>query len=207
MTATQHVHRHLPPPPVEQLGLTPFVAPGTRPSGDLLPRLKRFRFELLADYVAARFDPCRVADVGGGKGLLAWLLQERGFRASVIDPVAQPLPGKYKSLALDKRARIAPDASVPRVDAAFEASHGSDFDLLVGLHAHGSNVAMLEAAADFGCNVLLLPCCVIDEPLTPVAGRSWFYCLTDRAEALGLGLEYFHLNFKGQNVGFIAGRG
>ena len=88
MTATQHVHRHLPPPPVEELGLTPFVAPGTRPSGGLLPRLKRFRFELLADYVAARFDPCRVADVGGGKGLLAWLLQERGFRASVIDPVA-----------------------------------------------------------------------------------------------------------------------
>ncbi len=197
-------HRHLSPPPIEELGLTPFVAPGVRASGELLPKLKRFRFELLADYIAGNFEPCRVADVGGGKGLLAWLLQERGFESTVIDPEPQPLPEKYKSLAHGRRLRIASDACVRHIDAPFERSHAQRFDLLVGLHAHGSNVAMLEAAAAYGRASLVLPCCVIDEPLSPAPGRSWFYYLTDCAEALALSVTYFHLNFKGQNVGFVA---
>ena len=200
-------HRHLPPPPLEELGLSPFTPPGQRPSGDLLPRLKRFRFELLAEYIAQAFEPCRVADVGGGKGLLAWLLQERGFDATVIDPISQRLPEKYKSLAAGKRMRIPPDATVPRRDESFSRAHGSQFDLLVGLHAHGSNVGMLEAVAENGCAALILPCCVIGEPVTPQPGTSWFHCLTARADELALSVDYFHLNFKGQNVGFVARRG
>ena len=71
---------------LEELGLTPLVPPGTRPSGDLLPKLKRFPYELLADFITHQFKPCRVADVGGGKVLLAWLLLELGLAATVVDP-------------------------------------------------------------------------------------------------------------------------
>lgn len=44
------------------------------------------------------FKPCKVADVGGGKGMLAYLLQESGWDVVIIDPEYQLLPEKYKKL-------------------------------------------------------------------------------------------------------------
>jgi hypothetical protein len=71
----------------------------------ILPKMKKFRFQLLHAWLTERFTPCRVADVGGGKGLMAYLLQRSGFDATVVDPISQTLPGKYKDLA--KRPRVA----------------------------------------------------------------------------------------------------
>ena len=88
---------------LEELGLTPLVPPGTRLSGDLLPKLKRFRYEILADFITDQFKPCRVADVGCDKVLLAWLLLELWLAATVIDPQPQAMPEEYKSLSLGRR--------------------------------------------------------------------------------------------------------
>ena len=48
-----------------------------------------------------------MADVGGGKGLLSYLLQDSGWSATVIDPVEQALPSKYKDLSSSTQVRIA----------------------------------------------------------------------------------------------------
>ncbi|HEV2893250.1 MAG TPA: hypothetical protein VG411_05835 [Actinomycetota bacterium] len=92
-------HRYPPPPSLEELGLARPGAAGRRRSGDDLPKMKKFRFQLLADWIAGRFPPCTVADVGGGKGLLTHLLGQAGFQAEVVDPVDQPLPPRYRDLA------------------------------------------------------------------------------------------------------------
>src|SRR5918992_4646719 len=114
-------HRYPPPPSPEELGLVPpGAAAGGRRSGDDLPKLKRFRFQLLADWIAGRFPPCTVADVGGGKGLLTHLLGQAGFSAEVVDPVDQPLPSRYRDLATGRRGRArgggapAPPPAPPR---------------------------------------------------------------------------------------------
>lgn len=201
----KQAHKHLPPPPLGELGLSPFGTPGKRLSGGDLPKMGKFRFQLLADFLVSRLGAgMRVADVGGGKGFLAYLLAVEGFRTTVIDPVPQVLPIRYRDLKSGKRVVV--DAAVPvaRLAEPFDASMGASFEVLVGLHAHGSNLAMLEAAAAFGSIAVLLPCCVIGEPLTPLQHESWFYCIVRHAEELGLTCEYFHLNFKGQNVGIIA---
>jgi hypothetical protein len=196
-------HRYPPPPTPEELGLhLPGPGPGRRRSGDDLPKLKRFRSQLLAAWIAERFPPCAVADVGGGKGLLTWLLVEAGFRAEVVDPVDQPLPATYRDLRSGRRVRLGPGAAVPRRRVAFGPALGRRYDLLVALHAHGSNLAVLDTAAAAGSSCVVLPCCVVDEPAAPPPGQNWFRWLTGQARGLGLEPEPFALNFRGQSVGF-----
>jgi len=171
-----------------------------------LPRLKRFRFQLLQQWLVHNFEPCKAADIGGGKGLLSYLLIESGWQATVIDPVAQPLPDKYKDIVTDRRIKIDPNARVPNITAEFEPQHAQGFDLLIGMHAHGCNVKIIQAAAQTGCGFVLFPCCVIDEPFVPPPGVHWLESLADYAVQLGHTLQPFRLNFKGQNIGLYAKR-
>lgn len=168
-----------------------------------LRKMKKFRFGLLHDFIVANFKPCKVADIGGGKGLLTLLLNNSGFTSTVIDPYNQGLPMKYKSLD-GERIKIKEDISVPRISAIFEKEMAKDFDLLVGLHAHGSNMKIIEASAEMGKNFLLMPCCVIDEPIIPKANVDWFDSLEEYANKLGIKTKRFELNFRGQNRGFYS---
>lgn len=169
----------------------------------VLRKVKKFRFQLLHGWILSVAKPCRVADIGGGKGLLAYFLNMDGFTATVIDPDDQVLPLKFKSLH-GERHKIAAEDSVPRIAAAFEKEMAKDFDLLVGMHAHGSNMKIIEAAAEYGKDFILMPCCVIDEPIIPQANIDWFDSLEEYAHKLGLKTERFELNFRGQNRGFAS---
>lgn len=169
-----------------------------------LRKMKKFRFQLLARWLTTHFEPCRVADIGGGKGLFAYLLQRRGWQATVIDPVRQDLPDKFKDFALNRRVKIASAERVPHMDRPFDPSLGRYFDLLVGMHAHGSNAMVIDAAATFGCGFVLFPCCVIDEPFYPVIGVDWLECVADYAVYKGHAVYPFRINFKGQNIGLVA---
>ena len=194
-------HRYPPPPSLEELGLAPPRPAGGRRSGDDLPKMKRFRFQLLAGWIADRFPPCTVADVGGGKGLLTHLLGQAGFQAEVVDPVDQPLPTRYRDLATGRRVRL-DQARVARRRVPFGPALGRRYDLLVALHAHGGNLAVLDTVAEARNSCVLLPCCVVDEPAAPGPGQNWFMWLADHARGRGLEPEFFALNFRGQHVGF-----
>jgi len=172
-------------------------------SGENL-RMKKFRFQLLHQWLVQNFEPCRIADIGGGKGFLTYLLQKSGWEATVIDPVYQALPEKYKDIGLDKRIKISGDEKVPHINKEFETYHAKYFDLLVGMHAHACNVKIIDAAAKFNLNFVLLPCCIIDEPIHPMPGVHWLECLADYAIQKGFKLRPFRLNFRGQNNGFYS---
>jgi len=174
-----------------------------RQAGEIT-RMKKFRFQLLAQWLTQTFQPCKVADVGGGKGFLAYLLQKNGWNATVIDPVSQALPDKYKDLARDQRVKISPTEKVPRMDAKFEPHHTKHFDLLVGMHAHACNVKIIDSAAERQKGFVLLPCCIIDEPILPAPGEHWLECLASYAIAKGFIIRPFRLNFSGQNIGFYS---
>lgn len=169
-----------------------------------LTMMKKFRFQLLHRWLSMHVDPCRVADVGGGKGLLSYLLQGSGWSATVIDPVNQALPPKYKDLATNKQTQIAITEQVPRIDSEFQPIMAQNYDLLVAMHAHGCNIQLIDAAVQYGCAVILLPCCVIGEPLLPPPGVEWIQWLVEYVMAKGFTVQPFQLNFKGQNIGFYA---
>ena len=166
-------------------------------------RMKKFRTQLLYQWLVTVFRPCRVADVGGGKGLLSYLLENDGWEAAVIDPFDQALPGKYKDLPTGRRVKIGADQAVHRITAEFQIEMARDFDLLVGMHAHGCNAKIIDAAVKYGCGFVLFPCCVIDEPFYPRLGVQWIECLADYAIRQGKGISPFRLNFKGQNIGLV----
>jgi hypothetical protein len=172
-----------------------------------LPLMKKFRFQLLHRWIVDNVAPCRVADVGGGKGLLAFLLQQSGWPApTVIDPVPQPLPTKYKDLATGRQVRVPETERVTRIDRPFEPSMAQDFDLIIALHAHGCNLQIINATADTNgtCRFLLLPCCVIGEPARPPVGVHWLQFVADYAADRGRAVLPFRLNFKGQNIGLYS---
>jgi 2-polyprenyl-3-methyl-5-hydroxy-6-metoxy-1,4-benzoquinol methylase len=125
--------------------------------GQGLLHMKRFRFQLMFHWLVEHLAPRRLADVGGGKGLLTYLLQEQGWQATVIDPVHQDLPNKYKDIVSGKRVKLPPTASVPHLDAEFEPAMYKDFDLVVGMHAHGCNVKIIDGAKAFGREFIMVP--------------------------------------------------
>jgi hypothetical protein len=108
-------------------------------SGELV-RMKKFRSQLLHQWLIEHFEPCRTADVGGGKGLLTYLLQKSSWEAAVIDPFEQPLPDKYKDISHNKQIKIPPTDTVPRISKEFEPAMAQEYDLLIVMHAHACNI-------------------------------------------------------------------
>lgn len=163
----------------------------------------QFRFQLTAQWLIETYSPRKAADVGGGKGLLAYLLNQQGWDVTVIDPVNQDLPPKYKDLTLNKRLLLPSSAKVPRIDLPFEEEMSKDFDLLIGLHAHGSNIKIINCAAKFHKDFVLFPCCVIDEPIEIRSKVNWMDSLEEYAKNLCLPVEKIKLNYVRQSTGLF----
>ena len=89
---------------------------------------------------------------------------------------------------------------VSRIKAVFDEDMVKDFDLIIGLHAHGSNMQIIDACAKYEKDFLLLPCCVIDEPIVKMPGIDWMGSLVEYAESKGFKVKRDTLFFKGQNV-------
>lgn len=166
----------------------------------------QFRFQLTAKWLVKTYIPKKAADVGGGKGLLAYLLNQQGWDVTVIDPVSQPLPRKYKDLDSGKRILIPKKAAVSRINLPFAEGMSKDFDLLIGLHAHGSNIKIINGAYKYYKDFVLFPCCVIDEPVEVKPNINWFNSLESYAKSLGLPAKRVKLNFVRQSSGFFTKR-
>lgn len=160
---------------------------------------KKFRFLYLHRWIIENYKPCRVADIGGGKGLLTYLLQNSGFNTTVIDPFFQTLPEKYKDLEKIKH-KIKDNESVKRISKEFSPEMAQDYDLLIGLHAHGCNMMIIDAAKKYGKDFILLPCCVIDEPIEKREGVNWRESLIEYAIAKDIDVKTDRLNVMGKDI-------
>jgi hypothetical protein len=160
---------------------------------------KKFRFQLLHDFIVNTYSPCRVADIGGGKGLLSHLLNKSGFSSTVIDPEYQLLPHKYKDLMGVRHTKYARD-TVPHITEEFKNRHAEEFDVLVGLHTHGCMLQIIDTAIHLGKDFILLPCCVIDEPIVVHPFLDWIESVDLYAKHAGAKTNRAILPFKGQNT-------
>lgn len=164
---------------------------------------KKFRFQLLQKWLTNHYKSTRVLDVGGGKGLLSYLINKNGWNATVVDPVDENIYlTKYKDINTNKRVLLSKEnvANIPRIKGVFKKEMAKDFNLLIGLHAHGSNLLIINACKEYDKDFLLLPCCVIDEPLDKKPNINWLDSLVKYATDLGFNVKKDTLNFKGQNV-------
>lgn len=161
----------------------------------------KFRFQLLDKWINEHYAPTSAADIGGSKGLLALLLNKHGWNCVVIDPFLPQPVTKYKDIVTRKRVLISKKEAmlIPRRIRHFVPEMARDYELLIGLHAHGVNMKIIEACKKYNKKFVLLPCCVIDEPIIPKAGVHWFESLVEYAKQLKLDVKTDTLNFKGQN--------
>lgn len=168
-----------------------------------LRKMKKFRFQLLDEWLAANHLPCRVADIGGGKGILALLLIKRGWDVTIIDPGEIGKAPRYRDPESNQQVKLSKEDlnSIPRISKPFEEHMAQDFDLLIGMHSHGSNMKIIKASQDFGKEFIIFPCCVIGEPIVPQQDINWFLSLEEYAKKLGHVIRKVELNFRGQNVG------
>lgn len=167
------------------------------------PRLNhKFRFQLLHEWLVETFEPCNAADIGGGKGLLSYLLINNGWNSTVIDPIHQLLPWKFRDIKNNQRIKLTYEERkiVPRVNAPFEEEMAKDYDLLIGLHAHGCNMKIINACNTYKKDFVLLPCCVIDEPIIKEPGINWLDSLVAYGIDMGFNVKKATLNFAGQRT-------
>jgi len=162
---------------------------------------RKFRFQLLKEWIIGHYQPCRVADVGGGKGLLAFLLERDGWDVTVIDPERTIPLKKFKDMELGRRVKLTVEDwdKLKWREEKFCKEMVEDFDLLISLHGHGVNMKIIEAAAEYHKKFIILPCCVIDEPIVKRPGVDWLASLVEYAENKELRVGQADLNFKGKN--------
>ena len=111
----------------------------------------RRRFEILSDFIARNFNPCSVADVAGGTGMLSYHLTTKGFDCTVIDPRKSDLPKDYRTKA--RRQGI----QIKRRRTEFLHSMAKEFDLVVGLHPDQATENICIAGLKKKC--VIVPCC------------------------------------------------
>ena len=141
-------------------------------------------------------------DVGGGKGLLIYLLNKNGWESVVVDPEVTDSLTKYKDIETNKRVAISKEEAqkIPRIIGGYREEMAKNYDLLIGLHAHGSNLQIINACKKYNKDFLLLPCCVVDESLVKKPNIDWLQSLVEYAEDLGFEVKRHTLNFIGQNI-------
>ena len=206
-----NAHKKVAAPSHKELGLKLFESRRKPSRKSHSKRSIEYKCGAVADFVAEQFYPCRAAEIGGRSSLLSEYLTERSFHMTIISADLAPCELRGEGfLASDSESRQmtaskAGDSqvSLPRLHRKFTSDMGSAFDLLIGLYAHGQNLAIVEAVAEYGCEALLIPCCANDEPFTPPKGKDWFEWLIAYIEELELSTELFALDMTGQNIGIM----
>jgi hypothetical protein len=181
------------------------VQKNTTPKNTIRRKPKKFRFQIIHQWLTENFEPCNVLDVGGGKGLLSYLLGQSGWRSVVLDPEIQALPTKYTDLN-KKKIKIPSNESVEYIEGRFYKEAVKDFDLIIGLHAHGSNMMIIDACKEYDKDFLLLPCCVIDEPIIKRPAVNWRESLKDYATEQGFDVKEVKFGFMGKDMAIYSDR-
>jgi len=110
------------------------------------------RFDVLANFVQRNFPPpLKVADVAGGQGNLSFILAQRGYDCTVIDPRKTGLSKKKRQISRRKRIQFR------QIHSEFHAEMTEDYDLIIGLHPDQATEEICYAAKIRP--VILVPCC------------------------------------------------
>jgi hypothetical protein len=136
------------------------------------------RFEVVADFVAARFPQARsAADVAGGQGMLARILRKRhNIDCDVVDPRGWVLRG-VSGRAEDYRADMA-----------------SYYDVVIGLHPDDALREVVDSARVRP--VVVVPCCNFWSRATKL-GRDQLLDAIEKHHAEHGTSERVILNFRG----------
>jgi hypothetical protein len=144
------------------------------------------RFEAVGEFVADRFPMARyVADVAGGQGMLARVLNKRyNLACDVVDPRGWALRG------------------VSSRREEYSADMADFYDLIVGLHPDEALRPVVESASVRP--VLVVPCCNFWSSSQRLSQDDLLAAIRTHHEALGGRADRVRLSFRGpKNTGLV----
>ncbi|MCL2665668.1 MAG: hypothetical protein FWE82_08650 [Defluviitaleaceae bacterium] len=145
------------------------------------------RFALVADFIYSRYGKSvrYIADVAGGQGLLARILNKKyNYEAEVIDPRGFCLKG------------------VPFKQTEYVFAMAGFYDLIVGLHPDAALRDVAESAAVRP--VLVVPCCNEWDKTVKLGSKELVRAVCDYFDEKKIIWETVEFGFKGpMNVGII----
>lgn len=154
------------------------------------------RFHLFSELVTRNLKPSefhRLADVAGGKGVLAKKLRKSGFK-EVVTFDKRKLRGKGKKSDLGFR------------NTWFTYEERDSFDAVVAMHPdQGTDHAILYAARR-RVPAIVCPCCVLPHAASykgPKHFDKWIMHLKDLAEGHSLTTQEAQLPMRGRNLVLI----
>lgn len=123
----------------------------------------RFRFRTFAEFIREQFPEARrIADVAGGRGLLAVELMRLGLSPTVIEPRhVDRLPRKVRKRFQVEAIRGGKLPSVARVERPVEDADLAAFDLVVALHPDEATEPTIRRAVALQKPFAVVPCCVM----------------------------------------------
>ena len=99
------------------------------------------RASIFAKFMSRNFQPCRVADIAGGRGGLSKELKKHHFISVVIDPCR----GQEKNTV--------------KIFQKVENVSLKNFDLLVGMHPDEATEYIIKEGLRLGKAFAVVPCC------------------------------------------------
>jgi len=144
------------------------------------------RFEAVADLIEQTYGKSvkYIADVAGGQGMLARLLNKRGYEAEVIDPRGWTLVG------------------VANRPEAYRADMADYYDLIVGLHPDEALHEVIDSAKVRP--VVVVPCCNFWDRERKLGKDELLEAITTHCQAQGMHIQRVELPFKGpKNIALV----
>jgi len=144
------------------------------------------RFEVIADYIANHFgkNVRFVGDIAGGQGMLARLLNKRGYETEVVDPRGWTMVG------------------VANRQEEYSADMADYYDLVVGIHPDEAIKPVVQSAKVRP--ILVIPCCNFWDKSKKLGRNALLDEIEEYLRSNGVKYERVTFNFKGpQNIGFV----
>ena len=145
------------------------------------------RFEIIADFVTERYGKKikYIADVAGGQGMLARMLNKRGYESEVIDPRGYTLKG------------------VPSRQEEYKSDMADYYDLVIGLHPDEAIREVGESARIRP--VLIVPCCNFWDRNKKLGRDPLLEAIEQYYKENKIKYERITFNFKGpHNIGILS---
>ncbi len=156
------------------------------------------RFRVFAEFITQQFpDARKVADIGGGRGLLSVELQRVGFESVVIDPRrVENLPRRIRKEIRKEALRSGKLTNIAKAEIQIEQMDLSSFDLAVGMHPDQATEHIVRESVQAAVPFAIVPCCVM--PIDGL-GRT-FEVWLEYLASLAQGSRTARLQISGRNT-------
>lgn len=160
------------------------------------------RFKVFADFIERNWPQAqRVADIGGGSGLLSLELSKRGYLPTVFEPAKHNKQAAMRHAASKQEIPLGGPHEIERkrliirnTADCHELMEG--YDLLVGLHPDEATEIIVRLGLGLRKPFAVVPCCVM-----PIDGRDMVEAeWIDYLRKLGSGVRSTRLDCSGKNI-------